>query len=92
MGQATSSIEDSVRTLKEEISSQVKELSGSDEKLASLHKALTESTESVLTKLNLFTTQVDNNFSASIGTLENAIEEFSEVIDDFTKEKNKRVA
>ena len=92
MGQATSSIEESVRTLKEEISSQVKELSGSDEKLASLHKALTESTESVLTKLNLFTTQVDNNFSASIGTLENAIEEFSEVIDDFTKEKNKRVA
>ena len=90
LGQATTSIEESVRTLKEEISSQVKELSGSDEKLATLHQALTESTESVLTKLNLFTTQVDNNFSASIGTLENAIDEFSEVIDDFTKEKNKR--
>ena len=84
---ASASIASAVDILEGQISSQVKELSGSDEKLARLHSALTDATDEIIGKLVAFQNNMDKGLMNSIGILDNTIEEFGDTIDKYIKEK-----
>ena len=77
---ASGLINDSVEVIRAEVGSQIEQLSGSDEQLATLLGGIETSTERVLQSVATYVTEVDRNFSNSLGVLENTIATLEETL------------
>ena len=81
VSEAAASIDSSVSTLQQEVSAQVKRLDGSDEQLAKLLIEIEDSTVRVIKSISAFVEKTDDGFRSSVGLLQEAINEFEEVVE-----------
>jgi methyl-accepting chemotaxis protein len=77
---ASGLINDSVDIIRTEVESQIKQLSGSDEQLATLLGGIEASTERVLQSVATYVNDIDRSFSNSLGVLENTIATLEETL------------
>lgn len=87
---ASDTIKDSVERIRDEVTQQIAELSGSDEHLANLLEGIESSTERVLQSVNSYVNDIDKGFANSIGQLDHTIGELQETIDQFSEAQNDR--
>ena len=80
------SINESVQILKNEIGSQLKELSQGDDKLGTMLMKIEESTKKVLESINTYTQAMDEGFGQAGGTLKTCIGDLEEVLDNHAKQ------
>jgi hypothetical protein len=69
-----------VDIIRTEVESQIKQLSGSDEQLATLLGGIEASTERVLQSVATYVNDIDRSFSNSLGVLENTIATLEETL------------
>ena len=87
---ASDTIKESVERIRDEVTQQIAELSGSDEHLANLLEGIESSTERVLQSVNSYVNDIDKGFANSIGQLDHTIGELQETIDQFSEAQNDR--
>ena len=77
---ASGLINESVEVIRAEVESQIKQLSGSDEQLATLLGGIETSTARVLQSVATYVNEIDRNFANSLGVLENTIATLEETL------------
>jgi len=80
LASASDLINESVEVIRTEVKTQIAQLSGSDEHLATLLGGIETSTEKVLQSIATYVTGIDRGFSSSLGLLENSIATLEETI------------
>ena len=74
-----------VTVLKDDLVKQLDQLNGSDEHLAKLLSGIESSTGQVLHSIDGYVVNIDKGFRDSIGTLQQSIEEFEDVVESLRK-------